>query len=143
MMLKASKALYLISAILAGVSIVLCIVMACISDTITKLIEESAKTYWKELPEIAVEWIKIGMMIGAVVGAILCALQLGLSVYGCVAIGKGSTNVVPHIVMIVFGVFGNLFLLIGGILAVAELYGNRNNRPADVPTQVVPPEEKN
>ena len=141
-MLNTSKGLYLISAVFSAIGAVGSLICAVMADAVTQLIEESAKEYWKELSKVTVEWIGIGILVGAIVGIIVCLVQVGLSVYGYVSLSKNSKSIVPHVVTIVFGAFGNLFLLIGGIVAVVALIGSKNRQKSAAPIAYEEQQEK-
>ena len=61
-----------------------------------------------------------GLILSSAVMLLVSAIVLALANNAYNAVTNGRVDITPHVVMIVVGVFGNIFYLIGGVLGIFE-----------------------
>ena len=71
--------------------------------------------------KLSVEQIKalgVGLLIGLIISIIVLIVVLCLANYASKKLKNNEKDTAPHVIMIIIGVFGSLFYLIGGILGL-------------------------
>ncbi len=61
-----------------------------------------------------------GLIVSGAVMLLVSAVVLALATKAYDSVNNGRVDITPHVVMIVVGVFGNIFYLIGGVMGIFE-----------------------
>lgn len=99
------------------------IVLMATGKTVTAQDENGADV---ELEGRAVGFI---LLIIGVVGAVVYIVLVLLAGHARKSLDNGRTDNAPHIIMIVIGVFGDIFYLLGGIFGLVAEHDEANNEP--------------
>ena len=122
-MKKATKVMYTVGNIINILGIIfislaiLCAICGiAFSQEIFEQMTEKDLTHFNTAADIRIS--SISMLIGCVIGLIVAIVMLVLATKARKAIQNDDKNDTPHIVMIVIGVFGNVFYLLCGIFGL-------------------------
>ena len=128
-MKEASKVLYLIGKILNIVVLVFVIILAALFNLSTKSTEVPANFEINDHIPTLEEYHEVMMVlfILMIVVAVILFIVLICAIFASRALKNETTNLAPHIVMIIIGVIsGTIFYLFGGIFGlVAEQTQNK------------------
>jgi len=119
------KVFNIIGIVFTTLFIVFPIIMMSIPDQIY------AQQKASDANKLTVEQIKVlgvGLLIGVIIAIIILIVELCLATYAKNRLNNNKKDTVPHVIMIIIGVFGSIFYLIGGILGlVAEENENQGS----------------
>ena len=129
---KASKILYTVGKVFNVIEIVmtsLTLVLGILITLFGESIVENVRMVTDSLNGIITVGTGTGFIIGGTIALIVSIVTLVLANNATKSLQNGQKDNAPHIVMIIIGVFGDIFYLLGGIFGlVAEnsehQYGN-------------------
>ncbi|MBR1867982.1 MAG: hypothetical protein IJ800_05330 [Clostridia bacterium] len=61
-----------------------------------------------------------GLIVSSAIMLLVSSVVLALATRAYDSINNGRVDITPHVVMIVVGVFGNIFYLIGGVMGIFD-----------------------
>ena len=124
-MKDASKIMYTIGKVFNIIGIVLTALLIVLPIIMIAMPEEVYNQQKAtDMNRMTVEQIKVfgvGLLIGIIIAVVVLIVSLCLATYAKKRLDNNTKDTVPHVIMIILGVFGSIFYLIGGILGlVAE-----------------------
>ena len=140
-MKSASKVMYtigrvfnIIAIVLFAILLIFGIVFAATPDKIVELSEDFAEAD-------AARAYGVTLIIVAAIFLIIYSVICGLAGHARKALNNGRTDKAPHIIMIIVGVFGDIFYLLGGIFGLVAEREEASARD-DAPVEEAPAAEE-
>ncbi|MBO4262596.1 MAG: hypothetical protein J5903_02290 [Clostridia bacterium] len=124
MMGKASKSLYLVGKVINVVELVLAALAMVLGLIVMTTDSGAAQTALTGVTDVmtrmGISLSGMGVFVGSTIMLVASIVTLALAIWAGRAIDNGRVDITPHVVMIVVGVFGNVFYLLGGVFGLFD-----------------------
>ncbi len=123
-MKSASKVMYLLGRIFNIISLVICfvgLVLSILAVIFSKDIYESMKGHYPtNWTEASVRSTAVGSIVMSAFLFLICLVVLIIALKALKSLENDDTNSTPHVVLIVIGVFFQIFYLLGGVFGLID-----------------------
>ena len=132
-MQNASRIMYKIGRVFNWIELVLIIfamilAIVCLADPAG--IAAQAPEMEQQLTPENVRSAGIALLVGSIISLLICIAILCLATKAIRSLAAGSKSTTPHIIMIVIGVFADIFYLLGGIFGIIAS-NNKQTTPSN------------
>ena len=121
---KASKSLYLVGKVINVVELVLAALAMVLGLIVMTTDSGAAQTALTGVTDVmtrmGISLSGMGVFVGSTIMLVASIVTLALAIWAGRAIDNGRVDITPHVVMIVVGVFGNVFYLLGGVFGLFD-----------------------
>ena len=121
---KASKSLYLVGKVINVVELILAALAMVLGLIVMTTDSGAAQTALTGVTDVmtrmGISLSGMGVFVGSTIMLVASIVTLALAIWAGRAIDNGRVDITPHVVMIVVGVFGNVFYLLGGVFGLFD-----------------------